>query len=139
MTGTVILDKIEHLLSKIDEIHSILFEDHSTIELGPYTILLGLYQILYKGKSWYNTLGYIHDNFDEQIKELEILRNETFSSSLEQIKNIFTYKKYLNLNYWEYYRKIFEIIAVKYNFDITEDIFPNIIEFTIEYCINEWY
>ena len=139
MSGIFILDKIKNLLLEINEVHNILLDDHSKIELGPHIILLGFYRILYKGESWYNSLGYFHNNFDEQIKEWEILRNRTFFNCIDEIKKYFTYKKYLCCDYFEYDNNIINIIALKFNIIVKDDNFNDIINLIIEWSINEWY
>ena len=84
-SGTYLLKKIDDLAALIPNIKYIGLKDGSTIYND--NINLQFLKILAKGKSWYNSLGYISDNYENEKAHNEELRNTTLIQLLEKCKD----------------------------------------------------
>jgi len=102
--GSETLDKIEQIGIQMDNIEYICLEDDSNIEILPdIEIDLGVFKILTKGESWYNSLGYVSDNYTNETQHNETIIEMTLSEFQEKIEqlNIDELQKKHTIEYYE--------------------------------------
>lgn len=89
ISGTEILNKIEKLAKLIPGITKINLTDGSVImkKCGTKTYMLSLayIKLLTKGKSWYNSLGYISDDYENEEKQISEIINMPAEEFFEKI------------------------------------------------------
>ena len=73
-SGTELLERIE-LLALLTKIKTIYLDDQSPIKFGEYRLDFAVLQILTKGESWYNSLGYYQENYNDEKNEWDLIRN----------------------------------------------------------------
>jgi len=78
-SGTNTLERLE-LLSKNINIKFLCLEDQSSILCGEFMLDLATIYIFSKGQSWYNSLGYKQENYLEESRNWEIIRNCMFNN-----------------------------------------------------------
>jgi hypothetical protein len=86
VSGTNLLKKIDELVEKIPKIEYIELRDGSTININNVDIDLAFLKILTKGKSWYNSLGYVSSNYSKEILHNNKLRNTHLIEVLNSCK-----------------------------------------------------
>lgn len=93
-SGTYLLKKIDDLAALMPNIKYIGLKDGSSIY--DEKINLQFLKILAKGQSWYNSLGYISDNYENEIAHNKELCDSTLIQLLEKCKDklIHIFKKY---------------------------------------------
>ncbi len=104
-SGTDSLGKVYKLAQMIPNVKYIELEDDSGFDKCDYYINLAIIKILTKGESWYNSLGYVSDNYEtEKTKNKEILEmkyedfvdfvDKVYEFDLEKIKKENTRERY---------------------------------------------
>ena len=74
-SGTDSLDKVYKLAQMISTVKYIELEDVAELDECGYKINLAIIKILTKGESWYNSLGYVSDNYEmEKTKIKKLLK-----------------------------------------------------------------
>lgn len=95
-SGTDSLDKVYKLAQMIPTVKYIGLEDVSGLDSCDYNINLAMIKILTKGESWYNSLGYVSDNYEiEKTKNKEIIemKYEEFVDRVYYGLNLEKFKK----------------------------------------------
>jgi hypothetical protein len=97
INGTETLKKLEELAKSISHINELGLLDASVIEKSCikdketkiFHFSLRLLKILTNGRSWYNSLGYVSDNYEEELKHnTEIIKMEC-SEFFEKVHKIY--------------------------------------------------
>jgi hypothetical protein len=87
ISGSESLKRVYDLAKLIPNINSINLTDASDINICDIYISLAIVKILTNGISWYNSLGYISDNYDDE----KIHNNQIINSDYEQfIDEVYT-------------------------------------------------
>jgi len=97
INGTESLRRIEEFAKNIPYINTIWFTDGSIIEFCDCSFDLAMLKILTKGESWYNSLGYVSENYDIEKSYNSLIIGLSCIEFIEElrqkkIKNLF--KKY---------------------------------------------
>lgn len=87
--GTDSLRKVDELAKKIPNVEYIGLEDQSELIKCDYTIKLATIKILTKGESWYNSLGYISDNYEIERAENKKIIEMKYADFIEKVYNIY--------------------------------------------------
>jgi hypothetical protein len=131
INGSQTIRKIEQLAVKLENISYISLEDDSTLKVYPefdIWINLYIYKILTKGKSWYNSLDYYSDNYEQElednskfktmtIKEFQEdvstsdINNKKYNKHLNDFPDIFSFEPEESMTVPDFYKKIMEIIG----------------------------
>lgn len=85
-SGTYLLGKIDILAGLMPKIKYIELRDGSTININNVDIDLAFLKILTKGKSWYNSLGYVSSNYSKEILHNNELRDTPLLEVLNSCK-----------------------------------------------------
>lgn len=93
INGTESLRRIEKVAKNIPYISLIWFTDGSQIELGDYGFDLATLKIITKGESWYNSLGYVSDNYEIEKSYNSVIRELSCIDFIEALRE----KKIQNL------------------------------------------
>ena len=131
INGSQTIRKIEQLAVKLENISYISLEDDSTLKVYPefdIWINLYIYKILTKGQSWYNSLDYYSDNYEQEldenakfktmtIKEFQEdvsssdINNKKYNKHLNDLIEIFSFEPEESMTVPDFYKKIMEIIG----------------------------
>ena len=131
INGSQTIRKIEQLAVKLENISYISLEDDSTLKVYPefdIWINLYIYKILTKGQSWYNSLDYYSDNYEQEkednakfktmtIKEFQEdvsssdINNKKYNKHLNDLTDIFSFEPEESMTVPNFYKKIMEIIG----------------------------
>ena len=131
INGSQTIRKIEQLAVKLENISYISLEDDSTLKVFPefdIWINLYIYKILTKGQSWYNSLDYYSDNYEEEldenakfktmtIKEFQEdvsssdINNKKYNKHLNDLTEFFSFEPDESMTVPDFYKKIMEIIG----------------------------
>ena len=131
INGSQTIRKIEQLAVKLENISYISLEDDSTLKVFPefdIWINLYIYKILTKGQSWYNSLDYYSDNYEQElednskfktmtIKEFQEdvstsdINNKKYNKHLNDFPDIFSFEPDESMTVPDFYKKIMEIIG----------------------------
>lgn len=126
VSGTDLIKKIDKLAEKIPKIKYIELRDGSNIKINNIEIDLAFLKILTKGESWYNSLGYVSNEYNEEKTENEKLRNTPLIEVLDLCKPIL-------INEFEDYIDFFEdYIDISIENNIPNDEKNRIVEEKIE-------
>ena len=131
INGSQTIRKIEQLAVKLENISYISLEDDSTLKVFPefdIWINLYIYKILTKGQSWYNSLDYYSDNYEQEkednakfktmtIKEFQEdvsssdINKKKYNKHLNDLIEIFSFEPEESMTVPDFYKKIMEIIG----------------------------
>ena len=131
INGSQTIRKIEQLAVKLENISYISLEDDSTLKVYPefdIWINLYIYKILTKGQSWYNSLDYYSDNYEQEkednakfktmtIKEFQEdvsssdINKKKYNKHLNDLIEIFSFEPEESMTVPDFYKKIMEIIG----------------------------
>ncbi len=87
--GTDSLRKVDELAKKIPSVEYIGLEDQSEIIKCDHTINLAIIKILTKGESWYNSLGYVSNNYEIEKAENQKIIEMKYTDFIEKVYNIY--------------------------------------------------
>ena len=105
--GSETLHKTEQIGLRLDNINYICLEDDANVEIYPNSdieIDLGIFKILTKGKSWYNSLGYVSEFYSKEVEDNKKIIEMTVSKFQEKIK-LLTIDELPKKHTIEYYEK----------------------------------
>lgn len=86
-SGSELLDIID-LIALDQKLKIVYLDDQSSITFGEYSLDFGVLSILTKGQSWYNSKGYYQENFNEEKKKWNLIRNSTIEQMFDYIMTI---------------------------------------------------
>lgn len=81
--GTELLFLVEELAKELNIQTISLSDGSSLVYCGDNAISLKILKIFTKGVSWYNSLGYVSDNFEEEKRHNALILNMPFAAALE--------------------------------------------------------
>ena len=130
LKGGETLNIIELIAKQLENISYISLEDDSTLKVFPefeIWINLYIYKILTKGQSWYNSLHYYSDNYEQEkidnakFKTMTIenfhkyintnaINKIQYNTHFEKYPSIFSVQTNKNMNVEEFYNNIMEMI-----------------------------
>ena len=131
INGSQTIRKIEQLAVKLENISYISLEDDSTLKVYPefdIWINLYIYKILTKGQSWYNSLDYYSDNYEQELEDnskfktmtikefqedvsMSDINNKKYNKHLNDLLTIFSFESKESMTVPDFYKKIMEIIG----------------------------
>lgn len=100
LSGKESLYNLELILIN-SNIKYIYLDDQSSFKFDEYNIDLGTLCILAKGESWYNSLGYYQEKFNEEKIEWNIIRDQTVLYTLENLKVSYEFYKTKNKGWFD--------------------------------------
>lgn len=136
-SGKTILLRLKEMCENIECIHSIIInEDSSELVKDNIEIDLAILNILYRGESWYNSLGYRQFNYNQNHTNWNIIRQKTFQNVMIPntgnlaYSRIFEYETRYNASIAHF----IDAIGMK-----DEHLFPKAVKKYIKYIITKWY